>query len=170
MRWKILYSVGLCFILAVSSCAEPKTALIKFSRELTPIEISHHQLNNWWNVYVARERVPHYEVPLHILRIELYKNQLEALNTRLQQLQAPRELAHVKVLLLEVYAKRLTYSTLAITCYRLGDEQGLVEVDKGIDEANLQHGEALKEWMRVLEKYGISLEEIAEKELQETRK
>jgi len=162
---KTFSCLWLVFALVVTSCADSKTAVIKFSEELVPIEFSHHQLNNWWNVYVARERVPYYEVPLHIKRIKHYQEQFEALNAKLIQIKAPRELAQLKELFLEVYARRLSYSALSIEYYLLGYEQGLEETDRLIDEANQLHGEALKQWNMILEKYGTSLEEIVEGEL-----
>jgi len=162
---KTLCCLIFIFALVITSCSDSKTAVIKFSQELVPIEISHHQLNNWWNVYVARERVPYYQVPLHINRIKQYQEQLEVLNTKLMQIQAPKELAQLKQLFLEVYARRLSYCTLSIEYYLLGHEQGLEETDRLIDEANQLHGEALKQWNIILEKYGTSLEEIVEGEL-----
>jgi len=165
MGLKTLCCLSLIFALVATSCADSKAAVIKFSQELTSIEISHHQLNNWWNVYVAKERVPYYEVPSHINRIKYYQEQLEALNTKLMPIQAPRELAEIKQLFLKVYARRLSYCTLSIGYYLLGDEQGLEETDRIIDEANQLHGEALQQWTIILERYGISLEEMVKGEL-----
>lgn len=165
MRLKTLCCLSLVFVLVATSCADSKAAVIKFSQELVPIEFSHHQLNNWWNVYVARERVPYYEVPLHISRIRQYQQQLEALNSKLMEIQARGELAPLKQLFLEVYARRLFYSTVSIEYYLLGYEQGLEETDRLIDEANQLHGEALRQWNKLLEKYGMSLEQVVEGEL-----
>lgn len=160
MRLKTLWCILLTFTLVTTSCADPKTAMIKFSQELAPLEMSLYELNTWWNVYIARDKVGDYEVPVLIYRIEYYKNQLQGLNTKLMQLHAPGELAHVKQLFLEVYGKRLTYCALAIRYYSVRDEQAFIEGDRLIDEANQLHGEAYEQWMSVLEKYGISLEEI----------
>ncbi|HEX78380.1 MAG TPA: hypothetical protein G4O03_08270 [Dehalococcoidia bacterium] len=165
MRLKILGCILLIFALAIASDVDPKAAIIKSGQELASLEMRHAALNIWWNVYIARERVPYYEAPLIIDRIEHYKSRLQALNTELIQIHAPGELAYVRQLLSEVYAKRLTYCTLSIKYYSLRDEQALSEADRIIDEANHLHGKAQEQLLSVLDKYGISLEEIIQRGL-----
>jgi hypothetical protein len=165
MKLKTLCCLLLAFTLVITSCVDPKVAIIKFSQELAPLEIRHHQLNILWNIYIVRERVSREEAPLLVYRIEHWRNQLEVLNTELNQIQAPPQLAHVKQLFLEVYAKRLAYCTLSIRYYSVRDEQAFTEAYRLIAEANQLHAKAIEEWINVLEKYGISLEEIIIEEL-----
>lgn len=165
MKLKNLCLLLLTFIFA-TSCADPKPDIIKFSQELASLEFRVYQLNTWWNVYIARERVRYEEVPLLISRIEYYQKELQAVKDKLMEIPAPPELAEVKQLFLEVYTKRLTYCTLSLKYYTLRDEQAFAEADRLIDQANELHGKAFKQWQNVLEKYGISLVEIIKTSLQ----